>query len=81
MTYSVETEYLVFKEVPRVGFKTKLVDVRSKSSDAQLGQIRWHGARRQYVFAPNGHCLFNNGCMKDIMSVIDVLMIERRSKT
>lgn len=81
-----DTEYLHFEYFePTPSRITHIVVVVSKSSLVRgsrdvLGNIVWHGPWRQYVFNPAPSCLFNKGCMKDIIEVIDKLMEARKDK-
>lgn len=75
----IDSQYLVFHDESLPERKTKVFIVCSKSSGDLLGAIRWHGAWRQYIFAPGAGCIFNKGCMLDILQVIDMLMAERRT--
>lgn len=78
---TVNSEYLVFEDNPRLskGKKTKVILVISKSSDNVLGEIRWHGAWRQYTFQPYADTIWNIGCMHDVETCITGLMNERKS--
>jgi hypothetical protein len=58
--------------------KTDVYDVLSKSSGTILGHIKWYGPWRQYCFMPSPYCVFNNGCMTDIINFINELMEERK---
>jgi hypothetical protein len=49
---------------------TEVWGVISASSGDELGQIRWYGAWRQYVFFPAQHTLFNKTCLADIENVL-----------
>lgn len=77
----MESQYLVFEDItdqfPGVR-KTRLVNVISKHRGNVLGQCRWHGPWRQYVFAPNSQTVFNVGCMEDINAFIRQMMEERK---
>lgn len=59
-------EYLRFVEADSPYRNTRLVEVRSVSSDVILGTIRWFGRWRQYTFWPDGGTTFNPACMKQI---------------
>lgn len=62
-----ETQYLVFEEMPRNHrTKTRRWSVRSKRSNALLGQVSWYGAWRQFTFRPQPATVFNIGCLLDI---------------
>jgi len=74
-----ETKYLIFASETLPGRKTKLIHVNSKSSGNELATIEWYGSWRQYCFMPsNEFCtVWNNTCLTDVISVIDILMKER----
>lgn len=57
---------------------TKVYDVISIRSSAILGHIRWYAPWRQYCFMPSPGCVFNVGCMRDIIAFIGELMEERK---
>ena len=71
------TEYLDFR-VTRQTEKTVVVGVFSRRSDALLGEVKWYGPWRQYTFFPAHDCIFNTGCMEDIIGMIKRLMEERK---
>jgi hypothetical protein len=71
------SEYMEFFKAGNTG-KTEVYDVLSKSSGAILGHIKWYGAWRQYCFFPSPHCVFNNGCLGDIIGFVKDLMEERK---
>lgn len=74
-----DTRYLSFLDATPPGRITKVTVVRSRTRDIALGEIRWHGAWRQYAFFPEPKTLYNRECMGDICVHIDVLMAERRN--
>jgi hypothetical protein len=43
-----------------------------------LGNIKWHGAWRQYCFFPRGNTVFSAGCMQELKQFIEQLMEERK---
>jgi len=75
----LDNPYLEFEELWPEGRKTAIVGVYSKSHGMRLGQIMWWGRWRQYCFFPDGHTIFNVGCMETIMARIDELMERRKS--
>ena len=76
-TLQTKSKYMEFDIVGDTG-KTEIWNITSKSSDFLLGQIKWYGPWRQYCFFPSGQCVFNNGCMNDIINAIKELMAERK---
>ena len=77
---SVESKYLTFEDNPLLGKdkKTKVILIISKRHDNVLGQIRWYGSWRQYVFFPSEDTIWNSECMGDVQECIAQLMAERR---
>lgn len=75
----METKYLKFISLNITGRKTDFIQVRSKSSNELLGEIKWYGAWRQYCFFPL-NALFNSTCLDDIKKFLDKLNEEHKSK-
>ena|SRR5256885_11213324 len=73
-----ETEYLLFREVPSPGLKTRVWTVESKNRGDVLGLIRWFGQWRQYIFDPADGTVFNATCLSDIESFLDDAMSDWR---
>ncbi len=73
----MESKYLEFFKAGFTG-KTEVYDVLSKPSGFILGHIRWYPAWRQYCFYPSPNCVFNVGCMGDLIAFIGDLMTERK---
>lgn len=46
--------------------KTNVWDVVSITHGNVLGQIRWYGPWRQYVFRPAQDTIWSKGCLEDI---------------
>jgi hypothetical protein len=53
--------------------KTKVLEIYSKKHGNCLGEIRWWGAWRQYVFAPYCGTVYSRGCMDEINVQIKAL--------
>lgn len=77
----IESKYLEFS-IQRYypARKTEVYNVRSKSQGSTLGQIKWYSPWRQYCFMPSPQCVFNVGCMGDIIALIEELREERRTR-
>ena len=73
-----ESHYLEFVRINAPRRRTSFWEVKSKSSGALLGAIKWFGRWRQYVFYPSHGTLYNPDCMRDIITVIEEAMKERR---
>jgi len=75
----MQSKYMRFCDISK-GFKrkTKTIELRNKGSNSYLGAIEWYSPWRQYVFYPNGSCVFSKGCLEDINAAIAELMEERK---
>jgi len=60
--------------------KTQVWLVVNKSSHITLGQIKWYGAWRQYIFVPINNSIYNDGCLQVIIEFIGKLNKERMIK-
>ena len=58
--------------------KTDVYHVVTKDGNSLLGMISWYPAWRCYSFMPNSNCVFETQCLKDIISFIEKLMLERK---
>lgn len=72
-------EYLVLEQVPDDKKKTMIIDVLSRRHGDKLGEIKWYGPWRQYVFTPMPGTLYSAGCLADIETSIVELMNDRKS--
>jgi len=77
----IHSKYMCFeKEIEYTGKTERWVCCNNKS-DEPLGLIHWYGAWRQYVFEPeDGAIIFNDGCLKIIVEVLEMLNRKQRSK-
>ena len=74
-----ETKWLRFMVTEKKP-KTVVLDVRNRT-DQLLGEIRWNGPWRQYVYYNLGiDAQFNDGCLKDIADVLSSLNKEHKGK-
>lgn len=69
--YLAPTKYLRFEQVANPDRKTGIWNVVSQSGDFTLGQIKWYGAWRQYVFFPATDTLYNTDCLVAIADRIE----------
>lgn len=69
--YDDMNKYLRFQRSPaaEVGKKTQVWCVYKMGSGFLLGEIKWYGPWRQYVFFPSQQTLFNADCLTSIGSV------------
>lgn len=58
--------------------KTDTYLILTKDSGNCIGIIKWYAAWRKYSFFPNPNCVFETQCMRDIISFIDGLMLQRK---
>lgn len=74
-------EYMyAVKDAPYPGYSTCRWGIRSVRGDAQLGQVKWYGAWRQYVFEPAADTVFNPGCLTNLAAFIESVKNEREPK-
>ena len=69
--HSQESKYLNFCILDKKP-KTYVIGIETKYSDA-LGALKWYGPWRQYVFTSKPDCIFNVGCMNDIIKLTDTV--------
>jgi hypothetical protein len=75
----MESKYLEFREISKLDKKTKYIQVISKLHGFILGEIRWYGAWRQYVFYPAHDTLYNRTCLSEMSEYLNSLMNERKT--
>ena len=75
-----ETKWLRFILTDRKP-KTVIIGVYN-TSDQFLGDIRWYGPWRQYIYSPcpQAQLTFNNGCLQDIADVLTCLNNEHKQE-
>jgi hypothetical protein len=61
--------------------KTDIWEITSIQSGETLGEIRWWGSWRKYVFVPNNGSIFDIGCMKEIIEFINQEMLARKTQS
>lgn len=76
-TTAFETEYLRVVLMSDTG-KTKRWGVRSVRHGDVLGEVRWYGPWRQYVFFPGDATIWNKGCLEDVNRFLDQAMADYR---
>lgn len=67
--HSHESKYLNFFILDKKP-KTYVIGIKTKYS-VPLGELKWHGPWRQYVFESEPNCIFNVGCMTDVIKLTD----------
>lgn len=60
--------------------KTEIWECRHNEDDYFLGEVKWHGAWRQYCFFPEEQLVFSRSCLIDISHFIQQLMDDWKSK-
>jgi hypothetical protein len=71
---SMKTEYRYIRFV-KIGDKpkTSVWSCRNIRSNAELGQVRWYPAWRQYCYFPTAQAVYSVGCLMDINDFISSL--------
>jgi hypothetical protein len=60
-----------------VSGKTQVWRIRANADDMMvLGQVRWYGRWRQYVFFPSGHTLWNPDCLDEVSTFVRASTVE-----
>lgn len=71
------SKWIEFKETIAPG-STKRFHVVTKDNGAIIAMIKWYPSWRKYSFFPYQNTVFETQCLKDIVSFIDSLMLERK---
>lgn len=58
--------------------KTKRFNIMPKDLGPMIGEIKWYGPWRKYCFFPKPNCVFETDCLKDIISFLSKLMLDRK---
>jgi len=69
-------KYILFELIGQTS-KTQRWAVINKSSDIELGELKWYGAWRQYIFEPINNSFYNNGCLRTIIDFLDRINKEK----
>ena len=72
-----EYKYIHFRKIEQKP-KTAVYQCINTNHDDLLGIVEWYPPWRQYCFAPEYRCVFNNGCLRDIINFIGQLDEERK---
>lgn len=73
-------KYINF-QVVRDRLKMKVWGIYNNRTQAQLGGVAWYSAWRSYCFyAVDNTCVFDEGCLSDIVDFIKQLMKERKKQ-
>ena len=71
------TRFLEFTVISING-KTIRVEILNLKHRSQLGHIGWYGPWRQYVFFPARETIWNDSCLEDVKSAIQLIMDMRK---
>lgn len=74
--------HLYFRRKPKPkGKKTNIYIVeKDHEYGLRLGEVRWHGAFRQYCFYPEKDSMFSKGCLELINNFLDKKNKRHRNK-
>lgn len=66
-------KFITIKQVNEEMFQGKPVYriFMNKSGDEQLGIISFYIPWKEYVFSSKENCVFNNGCLRDVLDFIE----------
>lgn len=64
---------------PSPSGKTNVYRVVNNRSRLGLGEIRWMGAWRQYVFYPGVHTVYSAGCLRDLADFLSTVRSKERA--
>ena len=71
----MESKYIQMELIERKP-KTVVFEVQTKNDQTRLGIIKWYPNWRQYSFFPEPETIFSKGCLADINSFIEHLMLD-----
>lgn len=77
-----ESTYLKFEKQDRPGKKLPIYIVKNKTTDFELGVVKFCGAWRKFVFNPNNEwydLIFDANCLSDIIIFLNDLTAEWRA--
>ena len=67
-------KYLRFHWEPGpVQRKTGIYSCRNKTTEAELGKVKWYGPWHQYCYFPIAQAVYSRGCLRDIADFIEGL--------
>jgi hypothetical protein len=72
-------KFLTVERQDVAGRTTTIWAVRGDEGDF-LGDVRWWGAWRQYVFQPQPHTIFHGGCLEDITAFLKKQNVAARAE-
>lgn len=71
------SKYIRFVLATEQNPKTSIWEVLSISTAGKLGEIRWWGTWRTYIFMPAPNTIYSAGCLRDITEFIESEMAVR----
>lgn len=76
----IEGKWVKFMKVNMPGRKTGVWSVLTKTDICTLGEVRWFGAWRRYVFFPVPETIYDSDCLHDIADFMAEQMRQWRKK-
>lgn len=73
-----EKKWVVFEETLSDTGKTKIWRLFNVENEHFLGEIRWYGGFRKYVFYPSNDSLYAPSCLREITEFIETEMLKRK---
>jgi hypothetical protein len=74
-------QHLQFNTQPQApDRKTPIVDITNLADGAYIGQIRWHGAWRQFTLWPDEDTIWSHDCLDEVVTELRRLNAEQRAK-
>lgn len=71
---SLKTEYKYIHFIKKENKpKTSVWSCRNNTSTAELGEVKWYPAWRQYCYFPTVQAVYSVGCLEDINTFIEAL--------
>ena len=65
-------KYITIKQVKGELFEKKPVyRIFNNRSNGQIGILSFYKPWKEYVFSSQPECVFNNGCLKDVLDFIE----------
>jgi len=76
---SHDGQWLRFNPRRVPGRKTPIYDVLTKQEGNKIGEIRYWGAWRAFVFVPGFHTIYETTCLRDLATFCERQTAEHRS--
>lgn len=73
------SKYLEFVEMGESpSGKTKIWSVMNSNDGSLLGQVKWYGPWRKYVFFSEPNCIWSADCLEDLSKFVNQKMKEKQ---